>query len=384
VSLLIERRTVPDPILVGTVLALIGLGAVMVGSSSVYLADENFGEPFHYLVQHIVALGIGLLGMLIAMQTPIEWWNRIASLLLVVALGLLVIVFLPGVGYAANGASRWIDLGPVSLQASELARLLLLIYMASYAVRQHAALSSSFSGFARPLLVIGLASLLLLAEPDYGATVVLTATSLGILFLAGARLRDVATTGLAAAIALGLLARLEPYRWERILSFIEPWQDRFGSGYQLVNSFIAIGSGTWFGAGLGEGVQKMNYLPEPHTDFIFAVLAEELGFIGATLVVVLFALLVYRSFSLGSRAFNAGLPFHGLLAMGIALTLGLQAAISIGVNTGLLPTKGLTLPLISYGRTSVVVTLFALGLLFRISRELTDIALPRQAARRAQ
>jgi cell division protein FtsW len=251
-------------------------------------------------------------------------------------------------------------------------------------VRQHAALSSSFSGFSRPLLVTGLASLLLLAEPDYGATVVLTATSLGILFLAGARLRDVATTGLAAALALGLLARLSPYRWERILSFMEPWQDRLGSGYQLVNSFIAIGSGTWFGAGLGEGVQKMNYLPEPHTDFIFAVLAEELGFIGATLVVVLFALLVYRAFSLGSRALNAGLPFHGLLAMGIALTLGLQAAISIGVNTGLLPTKGLTLPLISYGRTSVVVTLFALGLLFRISREVTDVALPSQAARRGQ
>jgi cell division protein FtsW len=275
----------------------------------------------------------------------------------------------PGVGYTANGATRWIDLGPIRLQASELARPLLLIFMASYAVRQHKALGSSFAGFARPVVLIGLASVLLLAEPDYGATVVLTATCIGILFLAGARLRDVLLAAAGAGIALGLLARLSPYRWERILSFLHPWQDRFDTGYQLVNSFIAIGSGTWFGAGLGTGVQKLHYLPEAHTDFVFAVLAEELGFVGASLLIGLFALLVYRAFDIGRRAQKAGLYFHGLLAMGIGLTLGLEVAISIGVNTGLLPTKGLTLPLISYGRASAVMTLFTLGLLFRVGHE---------------
>lgn len=368
-SLALSRRDGFDPVLAGLTIALVALGAIMVGSSSVGIADERFGEPLHYFEEHLIALGIGLAGLLLAFRIPVDWWHRLGTFWLLAAFALLVCVLVPGVGYTANGATRWIDLGPIRLQASELARPLLLIFMASYSVRQHRALGSSFGGFARPMVLIGLASLLLLAEPDYGATVVLTASCLGILFLAGARLRDVVFAGASAGIALGLLARLSPYRWERILSFLHPWQDQFGSGYQLVNSFIAIGSGTWFGAGLGEGVQKLHYLPEAHTDFVFAVLAEELGFVGASLVVVLFALLVYRAFDIGRRARTAGLNFHGLLAMGIGLSLGLEAAISIGVNTGLLPTKGLALPLISYGRASAVVTLFMLGILFRIGRE---------------
>jgi cell division protein FtsW len=223
------------------------------------------------------------------------------------------------------------------------------------------------------MLLIGLCGILLLLEPDFGATVVLTATALGLLFIAGARLRDVALASIVAGLAFALLIWLEPYRLERLVnSFLDPWQDELGSGYQLVNSFIAIGSGTWFGVGLGEGVQKLHYLPEPHTDFIFAVLAEEFGFVGATCVIVLFALLVWRAIEIGQRALGRGLQFHGLLAIGIGLSLGLQAAISIGVNTGLLPTKGLALPLISFGRTSAVVTLFALGLLLRVAHELAQ------------
>ena len=363
-----------DPVMIGAVLALIGVGAIMVGSSSVSIANDRFGEPLYFLVQHFAALGLGLVGLIVALQVPIDWWSRLASLVLFGAFALLVLVLLPGVSDPANGARRWIDLGPLNLQASELARLLLLIYIASYCVRRHDALCSGFGGFARPLLVIALASALLLLEPDFGATVVLTATSLGILFVAGARLRDVVLTGSAAVGVFALLIFFSPYRFNRVLySFLDPWEHRFDTGYQLVNSFIAIGSGTWFGAGLGEGVQKLHYLPEPHTDFIFAVLAEELGFIGASGVVLLFALLVWRAFALGQRAIVRQMPFHGLLAMGIGLMLGLQAAISIGVNTGLLPTKGLALPLISYGRTSAVVTLLAIGLLLRVAHELNQM-----------
>jgi len=380
-SLVLPERRSPDPVLALTSLALIGLGAIMVGSSSVGIADERFGEPLHFFNQHLVALAIGLSGAGLAVRIPIEWWNRLASLLLVGALALLAAVLVPGIGDSSNGARRWIDIGPIGLQASELARLFLLVYVASYAVRRRDALGTSFAGFARPMLVIALASLLLVREPDYGATVMLIATSLGVLFLAGARLRDLGLVGTVTAGVMAGLVWLEAYRLERLESWLDPWSRQLDSGYQLVNSYIAIGSGTWFGAGLGTGVQKLHYLPEAHTDFVFAVLAEELGLPGATLVIALFALLVWRAFDLGRRAERSGMPFHGLLAMGIGFTLGLQAAISIGVNTGLLPTKGLTLPLISFGRTSVVVTLLSLGLLFRIARELAERELPARARR---
>jgi cell division protein FtsW len=222
------------------------------------------------------------------------------------------------------------------------------------------------------MTVVALASVLVLSEPDYGATVVMIATSVGILFLAGARLRDLTVACTTAGSALAVLILSSEYRFARLLAYWDPWADPLDTGYQVVNSQIAIGASTWFGAGIGAGVQKLHYLPEPHTDFVFAVLTEEIGLAGATLVILLFSVLVYRAFDLGRRALRANLPFHGLLSLGIGISLGLQAAINIGVNTGLLPTKGLTLPLISYGRTSVVVTLFALGLLLRIARELND------------
>jgi cell division protein FtsW len=376
----LPERKRPDPVLVSVVLTLVGLGAIMAGSASIGIANEKTGQPLYFFVQHLGALSIGCLGMLLAVKTPVEWWNRLRSLLLIAAFAVLILVLIPGIGDRANGARRWLEIGPVGFQASELARLALLVYIATYAVRQHEALSLGFAGFARPMIVIALASLLLLSEPDYGATVVLIATSLGILFLAGARLRDLAVAGTTAGAALAALILSSEYRFARLLAYWDPWGDPLDSGYQVVNSQIAIGAGTWFGAGIGAGVQKLHYLPEPHTDFVFAVLAEEFGLAGATLVIILFSVLVYRAFDLGRRAMRANLPFHGLLSLGIGISLGLQAAINIGVNTGLLPTKGLTLPLISYGRTSVVVTLFALGLLLRIGRELNDADL-RQIAR---
>jgi cell division protein FtsW len=359
-----------DPVLVGTILGLVTIGTVMVGSASVYIAEQLANDPRHFFGQHLLALGIGMVGMLFALRIPTDWWNRTATLWLVVALGMLVFVLLPGVAERINGAKRWIDLGLINLQPSELARVLLLVYVVSYSVRRHEALSTDFAGFLRPVLLICLAAVLLIQEPDFGATALLMATTIGILFLAGARLRDLAVCGFGAVAAGSLLIYADSERLERLqCSWINPWQDQYDCGYQLVNSIIAIGSGSWFGAGLGAGVQKLAYLPDAHTDFIFAVLSEELGFIGATLVVVLFSMLVYRAFELGFRARESGLPFHALLIMGIALMLGLQAVVSIGVNTGLLPTKGLTLPLISFGRTSTVVTLFALGLLIRAAHE---------------
>jgi cell division protein FtsW len=313
---------------------------------------------------------VGAVGLVFALLVPIEWWYRLSTLLAVAAFALLAGVLVPGIGYSVNGAVRWLELGPVSLQASEPARLFLLIYVAGYAVRRHESLATTFAGLLRPMALLAAASVLLLMEPDLSATVVLVAAALGLLFAAGARLRDCIVGVGCASVAIVVLAISEPYRLQRFLGFLNPWADAQNTGYQVVNSLIAIGSGGWFGAGLGDGVQKLYYLPEPHTDFVFAVLAEELGLVGATLALALLALLVYRAFVIGQHALRRGFRFHGLLAIGIALLLGLQVVINVGVNTSLLPPTGLTLPLISYGRTSVVVCLFALGLLLRIAREL--------------
>jgi cell division protein FtsW len=237
-------------------------------------------------------------------------------------------------------------------------------------VRHNGDLATSFIGLLKPMLIVAVVCGLLLAEPDYGAAVVVTATSLGVLFIAGARLRDFLISLVVACGVLGALALSSAYRVERLTGFLNPWDDPYASGFQLTQSLIAIGRGDWFGVGLGESVQKLFYLPEAHTDFVFAVLAEELGFAGSTLVILLFGFIVFRAISMGQQALREGLPFQGLLSIGIGLMLGIEAFINIGVNTGLLPTKGLTLPLVSYGRSSTVVTLVALGLLMRVHYEL--------------
>lgn len=359
-----------DPVLIGATLGLAVIGTVMVGSASISLADRDTGEPMFFLLRHLGALGVGACGMLVTLALPTQLWYRLNWVLLLLAAGLLALLLAPGIGDTANGATRWLSLGPVRFQASEPARLCLLMYLASYAVRHRRDLTGSLHGFAKPMGVVAGIAWLLLAEPDFGAAVVVTAASLGVLFVAGARLRDFALAVAAAGAALATLALTSQYRLERLTTFLDPWQDPFASGFQLTNSLIAIGRGEWFGVGLGDSVQKLFYLPEAHTDFVFAVLTEELGFAGATLVVGLFALIVYRAITLGQRALREGMAFQGLLATGIGLMLGLEAFINIGVNTGLLPTKGLTLPLVSYGRSSTVVSLAALGLLMRIHYEL--------------
>jgi cell division protein FtsW len=365
-----SQSPVFDPVLVGAVIGLLAIGTIMVGSASISLADEQAGQPLLYLFRHLGALTIGVLGMLVAASLPTELWHRLSWLLLVVAFGLLAVVLIPNLGHTVNGSRRWLLVGPVTLQASEPARLCLLLYLSSYAVRRAQELGTSMNGLAKPLVVIGAASVLLLAEPDFGSAVVLGATALGVLFVAGARLRDFLLAVAVGVVLLGILAASSQYRLARLMVFRDPWADPFAGGFQLTQSLIAIGRGDLGGVGLGESVQKLFYLPEAHTDFVFAVLTEELGFVGASIVIALFGIVVYRAIVLGREALQSGMHFQGLVSIGVGLMLGFEAFINIGVNTGLLPTKGLPLPLVSYGRSSTVVTLIALGLLLRIHREL--------------
>lgn len=373
------KRAIPmpashvDPLLAGASLGLVVVGAVMVGSASISLADSNFGDPLYYLLRHLGAIGIGCAAAFAVTATPTELWHRLHGVILFGCIALLALVLVPGLGQTVNGATRWLELGPVRFQASEPARLFLIMYLASYAVRHQAELLTSFWGFLKPMVIVALVCALLLGEPDFGAAVVVTLTSLGIVFVAGARLRDFVLALIVAGGALGMLAVNSAYRLERLTGFLNPWNDPFASGFQLTQSLIAIGRGEWLGVGLGESVQKLFYLPEAHTDFVFAVVAEELGFAGAGFVVLLFALIIYRAIAMGREAIGEGMVFQGLLSTGIGLMLGIEALINIGVNTGLLPTKGLTLPLISYGRSSTIVTLIALGLLLRIHRELSAV-----------
>jgi cell division protein FtsW len=282
---------------------------------------------------------------------------------------LLVAVLVPGVGHEVNGSRRWLRLGVMNFQASELARVLLLTYVASYSVRRADELRTDFKGFLRPVAVLGVAAVLLLLEPDFGAATVLLTTSLAVLFLAGARIRHLLVPMALGIAAMALLAVTSSYRLRRLTAFRDPWQDPFDSGFQLTQSLIAIGRGEWFGVGLGSSVQKLFYLPEAHTDFVFAVLAEEFGFAGVVIVIALFGLLVGRALFIARNAARAGLEFQSLVAAAIGVWLGLQVFVNIGVNMGLLPTKGLTLPLLSYGGSSMLVTLGWLGVLLRVHHE---------------
>jgi cell division protein FtsW len=356
-----------DTSLICAVVGLIAVGTIMVTSASVSIVED---EPLHYLVRHLGAIGVGLFGLALVVSLPTELWYRLSWLLVIVGLTLLVLVLVPALSHSVNGSRRWLELGPITVQASEPARLCLLLYLASYAVRRSTELGASLNGLVRPLAVVGAASVLLLAEPDFGATVVLAATSLTVLFVGGARLRDLMLAVLVGGGVLTLLAFSADYRVVRLMSFRDPWADQFGTGFQLTQALMAIGRGEWGGVGLGESVQKLFYLPEAHTDFVFAVLVEELGFAGATLVIGLFGIIVYRAITLGREALTSGMPFQGLVATGIGVMLGFEAFVNIGVNAGLLPTKGLPLPLISYGRASTVITLVALGFLLRIHHEL--------------
>jgi cell division protein FtsW len=345
------------------------LGLVMVASASITLADRELGHPFYYASRQAVFIGIGVLAGMGVFRLRLVLLEQAGKALLVGGIVLLVAVLIPGVGYEVNGSVRWINTGLFRLQVSEPAKLMILIYLASYLARHGEEVRSRHSGFIKPLVILALAAILLLLEPDFGATVVLMATAMGMIFIAGVRLWLFSGMLGLAALSLAGLAVSSPYRMLRLTTFLNPWADPFDSGFQLTQSLIAIGRGEWFGVGLGASIQKLFYLPEAHTDFVFAVLAEELGLLGVFLVMGLYALLVWRVLVIAATAEQAGNAFASLLAWGIGIWIGLQSFINMGVNMGLLPTKGLTLPLMSYGGSSMVMMCVAIALLLRIDYE---------------
>ena len=370
-------------------LALASLGVIMVASSSIPIADPiakgaHLG-PFYFLTRHLIFLGGGFLLAAIAMRTELETIEEKSFFLLLFAIVLLLLVFVPGLGMRINGARRWINLGISGFQSVEAVKLLLIVYLASYLVRHREGVQNHLFGVVKPVGVAGIVVVLLLAQPDFGSATLLIATTVGMIWLGGARMRNLFLLAAPLLPALGWAAMTQDYRVKRLTSFLDPWKDPFNDGFQLTQALIAIGRGEWMGVGLGGSIQKLYYLPEAHTDFILAVIAEELGLAGIVLVLALFAWLCGRGLVIGLRAAQRGLHFQANVAFGVSLCIALQALVSVGVNLGVLPTKGLTLPLISSGGSSVMMTCAMVGVLLRVSYELARAqAREVQAVREAQ
>ncbi|PZP23584.1 putative lipid II flippase FtsW [Pseudomonas kuykendallii] len=356
------------PLLAGC-LALLGLGLVMITSASSEVAAASSGNPLYHMIRHLVYLGIGFVACAVVMMIPLATWQRLGGMLLIGAIALLVMVLIPGIGREVNGSMRWIGFGMFNVQPSEIAKMFVVIYLAGYLVRRQEEVRESWMGFFKPFIVLLPMAGLLLLEPDFGATVVMMGAAAGMLFLGGVGLFRF---GLMVALAVGavfVLVQAQPYRMARLVTFTDPWADQFGSGYQLTQALIAFGRGEWFGVGLGNSIQKQFYLPEAHTDFVFSVLAEELGLVGALATVALFCFVSARALYIGLWAEKAKQFFAAYVAYGLAFLWIGQFLINIGVNVGLLPTKGLTLPFLSYGGSSLVICCVSLGLLLRIEWE---------------
>jgi cell division protein FtsW len=358
-----------DMWLLSITLFLICLGLIMVTSSSITLADRLYHEPLFYFWRQLTSVGIALTLAFVVIRIPMQIWERLSTLLLVIGVTLLSLVLIPGVGYEVNGSMRWIHTWPFPVQASEPVKFCVIAYMAGYLVRHGADVREKFIGFIKPIILLTIISALLLLEPDYGACVVIFATALGMLFMGGVPLSRFFSWMLVAGGMLVVLAVLSPYRIQRLISFVDPWQDPFNSGFQLTQALIAFGRGNWLGAGLGSSIQKLFYLPEAHTDFVLAILAEELGLWGTLLVILLFCFLVWRAFVIGQIADAGARTFSAYFAYGTGLVIGMQAFINIGVNMGVLPTKGLTLPFMSYGGNSMIITTMLVAVLLRIEYE---------------
>lgn len=360
------RQLMPDPVLLGAAGGLLALGLVMVYSASAPLAAEEVGSSFHVVARQAVYAVLGIAAGAVCAAIPPEGWRQLAPWVLLAGLVALLLVLIPGVGVEVNGARRWLDLGPFHLQVSEPFKVAFVLYLGSYLVRKGEQRLGTFSEGLLPILLIaGLSAGLLLAEPDFGGAAMVVGTGLVMGFLGGIRLRHLLAAGLAVLPVAAWVIFGSDYRYERVVAFLDPWAHAQGSGFQLRQSLIAFGRGEYAGTGLGDGIQKLFYLPEPHTDFIFAVIGEELGLLGAVAVLALYAMVVQRGFAIGARAPDA---YSRLVAQGLTFILGFQALAHMGVNLGLLPTKGLTLPLVSYGGSSLVTTLAALGILASIDR----------------
>lgn len=355
------------------VLVLASVGLIMIASASISFAEHNYGDAFYFVKRHVVFLCLGLGLALIVIQVPSAFWYRHGNVLLFVTVLLLIAVLIPGIGRRVNGSQRWIPLGPLTLQVSELAKLAMMVYFAAYLQRHQLTLREGWRGLIKPLGVLALIVLLLLLEPDFGSVVVLTGTVMGLLFIAGMQLWQFLLLVLAGGASLAALAILSAYRFQRLVIFLDPWADQFGSGYQLTQSLMAFGRGEWFGVGLGNSIQKLFYLPEAHTDFVFAIFAEEFGLVGVVAVIGLLTFAVTRVITVARQAVSRQEWFAGYLCFGIAILVAGQAFINIGVTSGFLPTKGLTLPFISYGGSSLLVCFVMIALVLRISGELNGV-----------
>ncbi len=361
-----------DQALVWVTLLLLGIGVVMVYSASIAIAEADKAtghQSTYFLVRQGIFVVIGLLAGLGFAQVPVAWWQKMAPYLFVAGLVSLVLVLIPGVGRNVNGSQRWLSLLVINVQPSEFMKLFSAMYVADYAVRKSAQMDSIQKGFLPMVVVMVVVGFLLLREPDFGAFAVIAAISISILWLGGINVKIFAGLLVLLPIAIVVLIKSSPYRMQRVIGFMDPWADPFGKGYQLSHALIAFGRGEWFGVGLGASVEKLLYLPEAHTDFLLAVIAEELGFVGVFVVLVLFAWLVIRAFGIGKDAMANEKYFAALLAQGIGVWIGVQAIINIGVNMGVLPTKGLTLPLLSFGGSGVLANCIALAILVRIDYE---------------
>lgn len=358
-----------DRWLVLLVVSIVAIGLLMVASASIVISAQQMHQPFYYFYRQVIYLTLGIVLGGIVVQFEIETWEKISGVLLIGTMLGLALVLLPGIGHAVNGSARWIHLGFLNIQVSEIAKFAVIIFLAGYLVRRNEEIRTQFSGFIKPLGILAVLAVLLLREPDFGATAVIVATALGMMFMAGMRLRDFSLLMLLVLVGFSVLAVSAPYRLERLTTFLNPWSNPFASGYQLTQSLIAFGRGGWFGVGLGNSIQKLFYLPEAHTDFLFAVIAEEFGLIGMMVVIFLYSLLIWRIFIIGRQAQRLGEHYSGYLAYGFALWIAIQFTISIGVNSGVFPTKGLTLPLMSSGGSSLIVNCVMMAVLFRIDYE---------------
>lgn len=358
-----------DKPLLLAVCALTSIGALMVMSASIGYSAYGYGDEFYFFKRHLVYLVISLGGALAVLQLPLHFWYRYAGTLLIGTAVLLVVVLIPGIGHEVNGSRRWLRFGPLTLQVSELAKLAMILFVAAYLQRHQMQLRERWQGFVNPLAVLAVFVVLLLLEPDFGSTMVIGGTVLGMLFLGGVRLWQFAILMVLASAGVATLIMASPYRFQRLITFLDPWADQFNTGYQLTQSLIAFGRGEWFGVGLGNSVQKLFYLPEAHTDFVFAIFAEEFGLLGVIAVIGLLVLMVARIFTIARRAADRQIWFVAYAVFGFGIMMAGQAFINVGVTSGLLPTKGLTLPFVSYGGSSLLVCSLIAALVLRAGME---------------
>ena len=359
-----------DFILLACVCALVSLGLVMICSASMDYASERYGDALFHTRRHLVYIVIASIASVIAFKIPLSIWEKSGPYLLIASFVILILILIPGFGRTANGATRWLALGPFTLQGSEVAKLGVIVYLGNYLVRQHDLVRGHLLGFFIPFLIMSAFVALLIFEPDFGAVVVLSSAALGMLFLGGARVWEFCLSSIGLAIFGFFVISSSDYRMARLYAYLDPWADQFGEGYQLTQSLIAFGRGDWFGLGLGNSIQKLFYLPEAHTDFVFAIMAEELGFVGCLVALFIYVVFIGRILVIARKAESMGKAFGAYVAYGVALVFSAQLIINVSVNIGLLPTKGLTLPFLSYGGSSLLVSCVLAALIMRIYREL--------------